>query len=108
VRTTEKKGYESEKSFFNGREMCSMSYKTYESDKDGRLTIYPALYPPRDKGIFNLFKKLIKIVSHENGKGRLVDRGKPVDSNRRGEFEKRFISTRDINKKIFRVKRGKL
>jgi len=58
-----------------------MSYKTYESDNDGRLIIYPALYPPRDRGIFNLFKKLIKIVSPKNGKGRLADRGKPIDMN---------------------------
>ena len=55
-----------------------MSYKTYESDNDGRLTIYPALYPPRDRGIFKLFKKLIKIVSPQTGKVRLVDRGKPI------------------------------
>lgn len=60
-----------------------MSYKTYESDNDGRLFIYPALYPPRDRGIFNLFRKLIKIVSSEIGKGRLLDRGKPVDRERR-------------------------
>lgn len=59
-----------------------MPYKTFESDNDGRLFIYPALYPPRDRGIFNLLKKLIKIVSPENGKGRLPDRGKPIDRNR--------------------------
>jgi hypothetical protein len=42
-----------------------MSYKTYERDNGGKLIIYPALYPPRDGGIFKLFKKLIKIVSPE-------------------------------------------
>ncbi len=54
-----------------------MSYKTYESDNDGRVIIYPALYPPRDKGIFNLIKKLMKIFTHETGQERLGDRGKP-------------------------------
>ncbi len=83
MRTTGRKGFESEKSIFKGREMCSMSYKTYESDNDGRLTIYPALYPPRDRGIFKLFKKLIKIASPQNGKARIVDRGKPIDRNPR-------------------------
>jgi dihydrodipicolinate synthase/N-acetylneuraminate lyase len=53
----------------------SMSYKTYESDADGRLVIYPALYPPKRRGIVHLFKKLAKLVSPENVKGRLGDRG---------------------------------
>jgi hypothetical protein len=49
-------------------------YKTYESDTDGRVVIYPALYPPRRSGIVDLFKKLVKIVSPENVKGRFADR----------------------------------
>jgi hypothetical protein len=50
-------------------------YKTYESDTDGRVVIYPALYPQRRSGIVNLFKKLVKLVSPENVKGRIADRG---------------------------------
>ncbi len=51
-----------------------MSYKTYESDENGRLIIYPALYPPKHKGMFNLFRKFIRLVSSENVKDRLGDR----------------------------------
>ncbi len=60
-----------------------MSYKTYESDNDGRLIIYPSLYPPKDKGIFNLLRKLIKIVTHENVKDGLSRRGESGGRNRR-------------------------
>ncbi len=78
--TTERKGGETEKSASTGGEKYNMSYKTYESDEDGRLIIYPALYPPREKGIFNLFKKLVKLISpfSEKVKGRLGNRGYPI------------------------------
>lgn len=52
-----------------------MSYKTYESDENGRLIIFPSLYPPRDKGIFTLLRKLIRLVSSENVKGRSGEHG---------------------------------
>ncbi len=37
-----------------------MAYRTFESDKDGKLTIYPSLYNPRHKGICKGLKKLLK------------------------------------------------
>ncbi len=51
-----------------------MSYKTFESDENGRLIICPSLYPPRDKGILNLLRKLIRLASPENVKDRSGDR----------------------------------
>jgi hypothetical protein len=50
-------------------------YKTYESDTDGRVVIYPALYPPKHRGIVHLFRKLVRLVAPENVKGRLGDQG---------------------------------
>ncbi len=74
--TTGDKEDEAEKTASHGSEECSVPYKTYESDKDGRLIVYPSLYPPKDKGIFNLFKRLVRLISPEKFKDRLTDRGR--------------------------------
>jgi len=37
-----------------------MAYRTFETDKDGKLNIYPSLYNPRHKGICKSLKILLK------------------------------------------------
>jgi len=74
--TTGTKAGEDEKSASHGSEKCSVPYRTYESDKDGRLIVYPALYPPKDKGIFNLFKNLVRLILPEKFKKQAKDRGR--------------------------------
>ncbi len=53
----------------------SMLYKTYESDEDGRLIIYPSLDPPKGRAVFTLIRKLLKLVSAEGIKGMTGERG---------------------------------
>lgn len=40
-----------------------MGYKTYEANRDGRLTIYPSLRPPETRKFCRrLFAKIVKVV----------------------------------------------
>jgi hypothetical protein len=45
-----------------------MAYRTFETDKDGKLTIYPSLYGPRKKGIFKSLKGLVRKLTAQRGK----------------------------------------
>lgn len=54
----------------HGLDVCYnviMAHRTFETDKNGRLMIYPSLDGPKPKGIFNNLKILLK---------RLVNTGK--------------------------------
>jgi len=40
-----------------------MANKTFEADRDGRLTIYPSLYESRKKGfVRTIIKKLVQSI----------------------------------------------
>jgi hypothetical protein len=45
-----------------------MAYRTFETDKDGKLTIYPSLYGPRRKGICKSLKSLMKRIMALRGR----------------------------------------
>lgn len=41
----------------------AMGNRIYEADRDGRISIYPALYGSREKGIISkIFKKIVNLL----------------------------------------------
>jgi hypothetical protein len=45
-----------------------MAYRTIESDKDGRVMVYPALYEPRSRGVCKFLRGLFKRLFSSNRK----------------------------------------